>query len=56
MNLAEALNSEIQFWQDMINQQTEQTAPEIRERLEMAKLLAESKLAVLFGDCHESIN
>ena len=56
MDLVEALHSEVRFWEDMIKQQPGKTAPEIRERFEMARLLAESKLAVLMTDCPDAIN
>ena len=54
MNLADSLNAEIEFWADMLKQQDEDTAPEIRDRIYMAKLLAEKKLTLYSTECNEA--
>ena len=46
MNIADSLHTEINFWEEMLGQQTEDTAPEILDRMQMAKLLAEKKLSL----------
>ena len=46
MNIADSLHAEIQFWEEMLCQQNKDTAPEILDRMQMAKLLAEKKLSL----------
>ena len=56
MNLAEALHTEIQFWEGMLNSQADETDPEIVHRIKMAKLLAEQKLSLYSIECTNEIN
>jgi hypothetical protein len=56
MDLAEAFRTEIRFWEDMLRNQTDQTAPEVLQRMQMAKSLAESKLSLYSAECREKIN
>ena len=56
MNLQEAFNTEIQFWDEMLNTQTAQCSPEALERMKMAKLLAEQKLSLYSAECYERVN
>ena len=56
MELQDAFNTEIQFWDEMLNTQTGQASPEILERMKMAKLLAEQKLSLYSAECYERVN
>jgi hypothetical protein len=56
MDLAEAFRTEIRFWEDMLLNQTGETAPEVLQRMQMAKSLAESKLSLYSVECREKIN
>jgi len=56
MELQEAFYTEIQFWDEMLNSQTEHASPEVIERMKMAKLLAEQKLSLYSADCYERAN
>jgi hypothetical protein len=44
MNVEDALEDEIDFWQRLIDHQAEDTPPEIVERMAQARDLAEHKL------------
>ena len=50
MNLQEAFQTEIEFWDTMLQCQTEETPEDILERIKMAKLLAEQKLSLYTAD------
>lgn len=52
MELVEAFQAEINFWQEMLDVQTEQTDPEILQRMQMAKLLAEQKLSLYTSEAY----
>jgi len=56
MNLQDAFHTEIDFWDDMLKSQTEETPAEILERIKMAKLLAQQKLSLFSADCYEQVN
>ena len=56
MNLAEAFRTEILFWEDMLRNQTDNTTPEVLQRMQMAKRLAESKLSLYSVECREKVN
>jgi hypothetical protein len=56
MDLQDSFYTEIQFWTEMLDNQTEQTPPEVLERMRMAKLLAEQKLSLYSTECDERIN
>ena len=56
MELQDAFHAEIQFWDEMLNSQTQQATPEILERMKMAKLLAEQKLSLYSAECYERVN
>ena len=56
MDLQDAFYTEIQFWDEMLNTQTEQCSPEILERMKMAKLLAEQKLSLFSTECLDRVN
>jgi hypothetical protein len=56
MDLQDAFQAEIQFWDEMLNCQTQQAAPEILERMKMAKMLAERKLSLYSAECFERVN
>jgi hypothetical protein len=56
MDLQDAFYTEIQFWDEMLNTQTEQCSPEILERMKMAKLLAEQKLSLYSAECLARVN
>ena len=47
MQLEEALEDEIAFWHSLIDRQTEDTPPQVIERMTQARLLAEQKLSLL---------
>lgn len=47
MQLEEALEDEIAFWHSLIDRQTEDTPPQVIERMIQARLLAEQKLSLL---------
>lgn len=56
MDMVEAFLTEIEFWNDMLRNQTEETPPEILQRMQMAKLLAEQKLHLYSTQGLDSIN
>lgn len=56
MDLVDAFNAEINFWQEMLNAQTDKTDPEVLQRMQMAKLLAEQKLSLYSSDCLQHVN
>jgi len=56
MDLQDAFNTEIQFWDEMLNTQTAQCSPETFERMKMAKMLAEQKLLLYSAECYERVN
>ncbi len=56
MDMVEAFLMEIEFWNDMLCNQTEETPPEILQRMQMAKLLAEQKLHLYSTQGLDSIN
>lgn len=56
MEWAEAFRSEIQFWDEMLSLQTAQTDPDVLQRMQMAKRLAERKLELFFAEHGESVN
>jgi len=56
MNLQEAFNTEIQFWDEMLRSQTKETSGEVMERIRMAKLLAEQKLSLYTAECRKAFN
>ena len=56
MDLADAFHAEIQFWEDMLNTQTDDAAPEVLQRMTMAKRLAEHKLSLYSAECYERVN
>lgn len=56
MELIEAFQTEIEFWNDMLCSQTEETPPEILQRMQMAKRLAEQKLYLYSTECIDAIN
>jgi hypothetical protein len=51
-----AFQTEIQFWEDMLTTQTDQATPEVLQRMEMAKRLAEQKLSLYSAECYERVN
>jgi len=56
MDLVEAFQTEIKFWNDMLCNQTEETSPEILQRMQMAKRLAEQKLHLYSAEGLDSVN
>ena len=56
MNLHDAFHTEIQFWNEMLKDQGRQTSPEVIERIQMAKTLAEQKLSLYTAECLERVN
>ncbi len=56
MDMVEAFLTEIEFWNDMLCNQTEETPPEILQRMQMAKRLAEQKLHLFSTEGLDSIN
>jgi hypothetical protein len=56
MDIVEAFQTEIEFWNDMLCNQTEETPPEILQRMQMAKQLAEQKLHLYSTEVMSSIN
>jgi hypothetical protein len=56
MDLIEAFHTEIEFWNDMLCNQTEETPPEILQRMQMAKQLAEQKLSLYSTECFNAVN
>lgn len=56
MDMVEAFLTEIEFWNDMLCNQTEETPPEILQRMQMAKCLAEQKLRLFSTEGLDSIN
>lgn len=56
MQLENQLRTEIEFWQDVIDSQDEETQDDILMRMTMAKSLAESKLSLLLNGDHTAIN
>jgi len=56
MELTEAFQTEIEFWNDMLCSQPEETAPEILQRMQMAKRLAEQKLFLYSTECIDALN
>lgn len=50
MSLQEAFQTEIEFWDTMLQCQTEETPGDILERIKMAKLLAQQKLLLYMAD------
>ena len=53
MQLDQALEDEIAFWQSLIEHQCEDTPPQVIERMTQARMLAEQKLSLLNGDPQE---
>ena len=51
MDLTEAFQTEIRFWEEMLSSQTEHTDPDILLRMKMAKRLAEKKLQLYRTEC-----
>jgi hypothetical protein len=51
MNLEVALKTEIEFWEGMIDLKSGDPDPEILERMNMAKQLAERKLSLYSSEC-----
>jgi len=49
MQLEQALENEIAFWQSLIDRQTEDTPAQVIERMNQARMLAEQKLSLLNG-------
>jgi hypothetical protein len=56
MDLIDAFQTEIQFWEDMLDNQTGDAAPEVLQRMQMAKRLAEQKLSLYSAECYERVN
>ena len=56
MDMVEAFLTEIEFWNDMLCNQSEETPPEILQRMQMAKRLAEQKLHLYSAEVLDSIN
>ena len=56
MDPVNAFQTEIEFWEDMLNTQTDVTTPEVVQRMQMAKRLAEQKLSLYSADCHARLN
>ena len=56
MDLQDAFYTEIQFWDEMLNSQTEQAPPERLERMKRAKVLAEQKLSLYSAECYQRVN
>jgi hypothetical protein len=56
MNLQDAFHTEIDFWDEMLNSQTEETPADILERIKMAKLLAQQKLSLYSAECYQQVN
>lgn len=54
MELVHALEEEIAFWQNVIECQADDAPPEVVERMEQARLLAERRLSQLTQ--HELLN
>jgi len=50
MNVEDALEDEIAFWQSLIENQAEDTPPDIIERMAQARALAEHKLHLARSD------
>lgn len=53
MELESALKDEIAFWHSLIDRQTEDTAPQVIERMIQARMLAEQRLLLLKGNPHK---
>lgn len=53
MQLEQALEDEIAFWQSLVDRQTEDTPAQVIERMIQARMLAEQKLSLLKGDPQE---
>jgi len=49
MTVEDALEDEIAFWQSLIDHQANDTPPEVIERMEQARMLAEQKLSLIAG-------
>ena len=56
MDLTDAFLTEIEFWSDMLCNQSEETSPEILQRMQMAKQLAEQKLHLYSAEGYSSLN
>ena len=56
MQLEYQLRTEIEFWQDVIETQADDTSHETVERMTMAKSLAERKLELLLNDSTPVLN
>lgn len=56
MNLQDAFLTEIEFWDEMLNSQSEDTSTDVLERIKMAKLLAQQKLSLYSAECYERVN
>jgi hypothetical protein len=56
MDLKDAFLTEIEFWNDMLCNQPEETTPEILQRMQMAKQLAEQKLHLYSAEGLNSLN
>ncbi len=56
MELEEAFRAEIRFWDDMLRIQSDQTEPDILQRMQMAKRLAERKLELFTAEYSGEIN
>jgi hypothetical protein len=49
MELIEALEAEIEFWQGLIERQADDVPEEVVERMAQARMLAERRLSELIG-------
>lgn len=56
MDMIEAFLAEIEFWNEMLCNQTEGTSPEMLQRMQMAKRLAEQKLHLYAKEGLGSVN
>ena len=56
MDLKEAFQTEIEFWEDMLLGQAGELEPEVLQRIKMAKCLAEQKLSLYSTDCDHKLN
>jgi hypothetical protein len=51
VTIKDSLHNEVEFWADMLELQDEKLTAEARDRMQMAKLLAERKLSLYTIDC-----
>ena len=56
MDMVQALESEIEFWEEVLHCQDDDAPPETIERIELARLLAERKLGMLVERRGHSLN